>query len=177
MITNIITTNINMESKKFVNLPSEYKDFLANCEKITSLSQVDGKTPLSELCKIHTQVSKYLDQTTLQISDINHLVTNYSKPNAQIDQLKKLIYYRNYYFITNCIRTDQWKKFVKGIKTKNKDLKTKDIENATLKLLEKYMGSWDTVEKIIVIDKKNSIKLIELVDPDDWEFIFNLLKK
>jgi hypothetical protein len=106
-----------MESKKFVNLPSGYKDFLANCEKITSLAQVDGKTSLNELCGLHTQVSKYLDQTTLQISDINHLVTNYSKPNVQIDQLKKLIHYRNYYLISNCIRTDQWKEFIKDRKS------------------------------------------------------------
>jgi hypothetical protein len=166
-----------MESKKFVNLTSEYKNFLTDCEKITNLSQLDGKTSLNEIYGIYTQVAKYLDQTGLQISDINHLVTNYSKPNVQIDQLKKLIYYRNYYLILNCIRTDQWKEFIKGIKTNNKDLKTKDIENATLKLLEKYMGSWNTIEKIIVIDKKGSIKSIELVDPDDWNFIFNLLKK
>ena len=45
------------------------------------------------------------------------------------------------------------------------------------KLLEKYIGTWDTIEKIIVIDKKCLVKSIELVDPDDYEFIFNLLKK
>jgi len=166
-----------MESKKFVNLPSGYKDFLSECEKITNLPQIDGKTSLYELSELYSKISKCLDENNLQISDINHLVTNYSKPNSQVDHLKKLIYYRNYYLITNCIRTDQWKELIKGIKTKNQELKTKDIENATLKLLEKYMGSWDTVEKIIVIDKKGNIKSIEIVDPDDWDFIFNLVKK
>ena len=161
-----------MESKKFVNLPSGYKDFLSNCEKLTRLAQIDGKTQLTELGELYTQVSKYLEQNNLQISDINHLITNYSKPNDQVDQLKKLVYYRNYYIITNCIRSNQWKELIKNIKLKNPDskIKTKDIENATLKLLEKYIGSWDTIEKIIVIDKKYSIKSIEIVDPDDWEF-------
>jgi hypothetical protein len=168
-----------MESKKFFNLPSEYKDFLSNCEKITKLSLIDGKTSLDELCGIHIQISKCLDQNNLQISDINHLLSNYSKSNTQVENLKKLVYYRNYYLITNCIRTEQWKEFIKGLKIKKleSELKIKDIENACLELLEKYMGTWNTVEKIIVIDKKGSIKSIEIIDPDDYNFIFNLLKK
>lgn len=171
-----------MESKKFVNLPSGYKDFLSGCEQISKLSSINGQTCLSDLCSLHLQVSKCLDQNSLQISDINHLVTNYSKPNVQVEQLKKLLYYRNYYLITDCIKTDRWKDLIREIKQKlspelKLKAKTKDIENATLKLLEKHMGSWDTIEKIIVIDKKGSIKSIELVDPDDWDFIFNLLKK
>ena len=166
-----------MESKKFVNLPSEYKDFLSSCEKINNLSIIDGTTSLLILYTLHTQVEEKFSQANLQISDINHLLSNYSKQNDQVDKLKKLVYYRNYYLITNCIRTNQWKEFIKGIKIKLPEIKTKYIENAVLELLKKYMGTWDTIEKIIVSDKKGSIKSIELIDHDDYEFIFSFLKK
>jgi tRNA(Ser,Leu) C12 N-acetylase TAN1 len=174
-----------MESKKFVNLSAEYKDFLSECSKINELEQLDSmnvssaknKTQLKVLTDLHNQITKCIETKQLQISDINHLMLNYSKPNEQISQLKKLSYYRNYYIISSCLRTSQWKEFVGKIKTKISHAKLQEIEEAITKLLEKYIGTWDTVEKIIVMDKKGFIKSIELVDPDDFEFIFNLLKK
>lgn len=166
-----------MESKKFVNLSSEYRDFLTACSSISGLDKIDGKTDLISLSQIHTQVEKCLSPLDLQISDINHLLSNYLKLNEQLEQLKKLVYYRNYYVITNCLRTDQWKKFICELKSKSINVKTKQVENSVMELLKKYMGTWDTIEKIIVMDKKGSIRSIELIDPDDYEFIFNLLKK
>jgi preprotein translocase subunit Sss1 len=179
-----------MESKKFVNLSAEYKNFLSECSKIDKLGQIDdmyvpsgmqpsasGKTQFQVLTDLHNQVSKTLETKQLQISDINHLMINYTKPNTQVSQLKKLTHYRNYYIITNCLRTPQWKEFVSKIKTKIPNASIQEIEEVITKLLERYMGTWDTVEKIIVIDKKGLVKSIELVDPDDFEFIFNLLKK
>ena len=166
-----------MESKKFVNLSAEYKDFLLECSKIKELEQINGKTQLKVLTDLHSQVTKCLETKQLQISDINHLMMNCTKPNTQISCLKKLANYRNYYIITNCLKTSQWREFIGKIKTKIPQAKLQEIEEAVTKLLEKYMETWDTIEKIIVIDKKGLTKSIELVDPDDYEFIFNLLKK
>lgn len=166
-----------MESKKFVNLPAGYKDFLSECSKINELGQINGKTQVKVLTDLHNQVTKCLEAKQLQISDINHLMANCTKSNEQINWIKKLTHYRNYYIITNCLRTPQWKEFVGKIKTKVPHAKLQDIEQAVTNLLEKYMGTWDTIEKIIVIDKKGLVKSIELVDPDDYDFIFNLLKK
>ena len=64
-----------MESKKFVNLSSEYKDFLTSCSKIDGLNIIDGKTNLNNLNLIHDQIEKCLDPLQLQISDINHLIS------------------------------------------------------------------------------------------------------
>jgi hypothetical protein len=166
-----------MESKKFVNLSAEYRDFLSECSKINGLGQIDGKTQFKVLTDLHNQISKCLELKQLQISDINHLMLNYSKSNEQISCLKKLTHYRNYYIITNSLRSSKWKEFIGKIKIKIPHTKVQEIEAVVTKLLEKYMGTWDTVEKIIVIDKKGFVKSIELVDPDDFEFIFNLLKK
>ncbi len=166
-----------MESKKFVNLSAEYKDFLLECSKINELGQIDGKTQVKVLTDLHNQVRKCLETKQLQVSDINHLMLNYTKSNEQINHLKKLTHYRNYYIITNCIRSLQWKEFIGKIKSKITNAKVQEIEDAMTKLLEKYIGTWDTIEKIIVIDKKCLVKSIELVDPDDYDFIFNLLKK
>ena len=167
-----------MEAKKFTNLSSEYKNFLLACSKLIIIQTINENTSLNVLNQAHSEVTKCLYPLELQISDINHLLLNYSKTNEQVEQLKKIAYYRNYLIITSCLRTNevQWKNFILKIKLKT-SAKTKDIENAVLELLKKYMGMWDTIENIIVIDKKGIVKSVELFDPDDYNFIFNLLKK
>lgn len=165
-----------MESKKFLNLPSNYKNFLAECAKI-NLNSIDGKTDIKTLNNYVKQVETCAEQFNLEILDINNLMLNYNKSNNQVDLLKKLVHYKNYYIITNCIRSQEWKEFIHNIKIKNQDIKTSKIEKAVIELFERYIGLWNTIEKIIVIDKKNNIKSIELIDPEDYEFIYNLCKK
>jgi len=165
-----------MESKKFVNLTSNYKNFLLDCENIFKLVELNDSLSIEKLNELHMAINLCIQSNELQISDINHLIQNYSKPNDQVNNLKKFVYLRNYLIIKILLRSSKWKDFISKLKIKCNSTNTKDVENAFIKLLEKYLGIWNTIDKIINLDKRNNIKIVEIIDPDDYSFIFNILK-
>ena len=201
-----------MESKKFSNLSSNYKNFLQECSNIFNNIELNDNLDLSKLNILHKSIEECLQPNELQISDINHLIENYLKNNDQIINLQKLVHLRNYKIIQILLRSgdvshlsdgkrsgnishlsdgkrsgdvshlsdgkrsNQWKEFIIKLKSKCNETNTKKIENSFIKLLEKYLGTWNTIEKFIILDKKNSIKTVEIVDPDDFNFLINILK-
>ena len=201
-----------MESKKFSNLSSNYKNFLQECSNIFNNIELNDNLDLSKLNILHKSIEECLQPNELQISDINHLIENYLKNNNQIINLQKLVHLRNYKIIQILLRSgdvshlsdgkrsgnishlsdgkrsgdvshlsdgkrsNQWKEFIIKLKSKCNETNTKKIENSFIKLLEKYLGTWNTIEKFIILDKKNSIKTVEIVDPDDFNFLINILK-
>jgi hypothetical protein len=165
-----------MESKKFSNLSSNYKKFLQECSNTFNNIELNDNLDLSHLNVLHKSIETYLQPNELQISDINHLIENYLKNNDQIVNLQKLVHLRNYKIIKILLRSSQWKDFIIKLKSKCNESNTKNIENCFIKLLEKYLGTWNTIDKFIILDKKNSIKTVEIVDPDDYEFLIKILK-
>jgi hypothetical protein len=128
------------------------------------------------LNQIHKSIEDLLEINELQISDINHLIENYIKQNDQINNLKKLVHVRNYKIISILLRSSQWKDFILKLKLKCDNANIKNVENAFIKLLEKYLGTWNTIDKFIVLDKKNNVKTVEIFDPDDYIYLFDILK-
>ena len=165
-----------MESKKFSNLSSNYKKFLQECSNIFNNIELNDNLDLSKLNLLHKSIEEYLQPNELQISDINHLIENYLKNNDQIINLQKLVYLRNYKIIQILLRSSEWKEFIIKLKNKCNEPNTKNVENSFIKLLEKYLGTWNTIDKFIILDKKNSIKTVEIVDPDDYEFLIKIIK-
>jgi hypothetical protein len=167
-----------MESKKFSNLSSNYKKFLQECSNTFNNIELNDNLDLSHLNILHKSIETCLQPNELQISDINHLIENYLKNNDQIVNLQKLVHLRNYKIIQILLRSSdsQWKEFIIKLKSKCNQTNIKNIENAFIKLLEKYLGTWNTIDKFIILDKKNSIKTVEIVDPDDYEFLIKILK-
>ena len=165
-----------MESKKFSNLSSNYKKFLQECSNTFNNIELNDNLDLAHLNLLHKSVETCLQPNELQISDINHLIENYLKNNDQIVNLQKLVHLRNYKIIKILLRSNQWKEFIIKLKSKCNETNTKNIENSFIKLLEKYLGTWNTIDKFIILDKKNSIKTVEIVDPDDYEFLIKILK-
>ena len=167
-----------MESKKFSNLSSNYKKFLQECSNIFNNIELNDNLDLSRLNMIHKSIETCLQPNELQISDINHLIENYLKNNDQIINLQKLVHLRNYKIIQILLRSSdsQWKEFIIKLKNKCNETNIKNVENAFIKLLEKYLGTWNAIDKFIILDKKNSIKTVEIVDPDDYEFLIKIIK-
>lgn len=165
-----------MESKKFSNLSSNYKKFLQECSNTFNNIELNDNLDLAHLNLLHKSVETCLQPNELQISDINHLIENYLKNNDQIVNLQKLVHLRNYKIIKILLRSNQWKEFIIKLKSKCNETNTKNIENSFIKLLEKYLGTWNTIDKFIILDKKNSIKTVEIVDPDDYDFLIKILK-
>lgn len=163
--------------KKFVNLSSNYKNFLNNCSNIFNNVNLTDELELDELNNYKSQVESLLINYDMQISDINNLIENYDKKNDQIINFKKLIYIRNYNLLQLVLRSDQWKNFIIKLKNKciektEKNISNKQIEHIFIGLLEKYIGSWNTLDKFIIFNKKNNIKDIEIIDPEDYNYIF-----
>jgi hypothetical protein len=153
--------------------------------------KVDLKTPISLFhlgglfrdygllsnCKTYHDFKKKIFLINLNIDcDANQIKTillnnnqNYLKNNDQIVNLQKLVHLRNYKIIQILLRSGEWKEFIIKFKNKCNETNTKNVENAFIKLLEKYLGTWNTIDKFIILDKKNSIKTVEIVDPDDYE--------
>jgi len=165
-----------MESKKFSNLSSNYKKFLQECSNTFNNIELNDNLDLAHLNLLHKSIETCLQPNELQISDINHLIENYLKNNDQIVNLQKLVHLRNYKIIKILLRSNQWKEFIIKLKSKCNETNTKNIENSFIKLLEKYLGTWNTIDKFIILDKKNSIKTVEIVDPDDYDFLIKILK-
>ena len=165
-----------MESKKFSNLSSNYKKFLIECSNIFNNVELNDNLDLSQINLLHKSIEICLQSNELQVSDINHLIENYLKTNDQIINLQKLVHLRNYKIIALLLRSGQWKDFIIKLKNKCNETNIKNIENAFLKLLEKYLGTWNTIDKFIILDKKNSIKSVEIIDPDDYTFLINIIK-
>jgi len=162
-----------MESKKFVNLTNNYKKFLLECHNIFKDIELNDNLSIDKLNKLHKTINICIQTNELQISDINHLLENYSKENTQVENLKKFVYLRNFLIIKILLRSEYFTDFIIKLKNKYNSNNIKELENGFIKLLEKYLGSWNTIEKIIILDKKNNIKMIEIIDPDDYKFILN----
>ena len=166
-----------MDNKKFVNLSAEYKNFLIKIKEINiSFDNLD----FNELNDLHIKIQNYLEEFNLQISDINHMMENYEKTNNQIEMLIKLVYYRNYNYMKMILRSGCWKDFIIKLRMKLQDkrkLTIKEIEEVFIKLLNRYIGRWNSLDKFIVMNKKNQINEIEIIDPEDYKYIFDELIK
>lgn len=162
-----------MESKKFVNLTNNYKKFLLECDNIFKEIELNDNLSIDKLNKLHKIINIAIQTNELQISDINHLLENYSKENTQVENLKKFVYLRNFLIIKILLRSEYFTDFIIKLKNKYNNNNIKELENGFIKLLEKYLGLWNTIEQIIILDKKNNIKMIEIIDPDDYKFILN----
>ena len=163
--------------KKFVNLSIHYKNFL---NKINDILVLSDNLSFYELDEIKKKVENNLEEFELQISDINHMMDNCEKPNFQIEKLKKLVYIRNYNYLKLILRSECWKDFIIKLRIKLQDKKNitiKQTEKLFLNLLQKYMNTWNSVDKFGIMNKKNQIKDIEIIDPEDYKFIINELIK
>ena len=56
-------------------------------------------------------------------------------------------------------------------------LTIKEIEEVFIKLLNRYIGRWNSLDKFIIMNKKNQINEIEIIDPEDYKYIFDELIK
>jgi len=175
-----------METKKFVNLSNDYKHFLNICNNKINHLEIDQNTSLDLLNKYHNEIqNELLDNDSFnnnfEISDINHILANYDKENSIVTQLRKLVHYRNYLILKIVLRSSVWKEFILSLREKCKEsgckkLSIKIIEETFLKLLETYIEYWNGFWKFLIFNKKNQIKDIVIIDPEDYKIIFQALQ-
>lgn len=163
-----------MDNKKFVNLSTQYKNFLNKIKDIN----ISNNLSFDELNDLHKNIENIFVQYDLQISDVNHMMENYEKTNNQIDILKKLVYHRNYNYMKMILRSECWKDFIIKLRIKLQDKKkltVKQVEEIFIKLLNRHINRWNSLDKYIIMNKRNQIKEIEIIDPEDYKYIFDEL--
>lgn len=163
-----------MESKTLHNLSSSYKKFLSNTNSLPEFNNINEKSSLSAVNNVYNAIDIILKDVNLQIADINHMMTNYEKHNAIIDKIKQISSLRNYLIINLAIKHTTLKPIIVQLK-KHHNICSKTAHDKILSLFQQYIGTWNTIDKYFIMnDTKTRIMKIDIIDPDDIEFLYNL---
>lgn len=167
---------------KFINLKREYKDFINYASSEIKKIKIDGDL-LSEDCiniifvydKLY---NKIIEDRTININDINHIMLNYNKENTDVELLKKFIKIKNTCILKIIVNSVEWDKYIDELTNKYAKLSknklllrkyvTKGLFNIIASSINKFRGCWE-----IVTIANNKVKKIEIVEPSQNE---NLLK-
>ena len=159
-----------MESISLSNLSTSYKTLLNNLDSNENFKNINEKSSLSDICKVHNIVDDMLMENELQIADINHMMNNYKKKHETIDQLKNIASRRNFLLIKQAISIDKWSSFEKKI-IKDYNIEKSKVGKVILKLFNKYVKTWNSIDKFFDMDKNCKIKKIQVIDPEDMEYL------
>jgi len=170
-----------------MNLKKEYKDFIENIYvKIKELGieeDLDKKRCIS-IYKLYLEINNQIENSIdINVNDINHIIMNYNRDNKDIELFKKFIKIKNIYIIKRIIQSNLWDNFVNNTIDKinyNINLREKNnkyiIEKGIYHLLTKssdlFKGCWE-----IANFKDDKIIKLEIIDPEDIEFLVQYIKK
>ncbi len=171
-------------TKKFVNLPKNYKNLLNNIKKILNkeiiLKLVNENINFREISNLHNNIEQLCENENLNSYDLNKLINYYDKKNTVIEILRKIASVRNKFIVKYAYKNDLWKQNLNNIKNKiniikGKNINTNIIEKGYIKLLKKYKYDWDGLWSMIDFDKRGNIKSIGIFDTDDFETLIEYL--
>ena len=171
-------------TKKFVNLPSKYKNLLNEIKLIFTREILENlaKNEISyqNLLELHNKIEDLCKSNNCNSYDINKMINYYEKKNSIIDIIRKIASLRNKYIVLNAKKSEFWNRNLNDIKLKIKKNKGKDIridviEKYFIKILKKYKYHWDGLWSTIEINSKGNIKNVNLFDLDDYNELIELL--
>ena len=168
---------------KFINLKKEYKEFIkSNTNQIKKLNIESDltKDKCKSIYKLYNKIYNNIENSNkLNVNDINHLISNYSKEDTDIELFKKFIKTKNLYVIKTIVQSNIWKNYIQKLNTEinlNKaNLKTeyilsKGVYKLLMKTVEQFRGCWE------IADFNGTVKKIEIIEPDHIEFLKKYLK-
>lgn len=165
-----------MEGKSFSKLSSKYKTFLSKLEDEEVFKYFDEDMHFSDVIKLHNTITEILLSSDMQISDINHIMNNYKRDdNYIVNKIKKFGSYHNYSLIKTALKSSSWEK-IKNKISKDFDCNDDIAKKVLIKLFGQYVGTWNTLYKIITLNKSGKVKSIIIDDPEDIEFMANIIK-
>ena len=170
-----------------MNLKKEYREFISStCIKIKDINiedDIDKKKCIS-IYKLYLDINNQIENSDeLNVNDINHIILNYNRDNNDIELLKKFIKIKNVYIIKRIIQSKLWEDFVlRTISKLNFDIDMtnknnmyileKGIYHLLIKSSDLFRGCWE-----IANFKDDKILKLEIVEPDDIEFLVNYITK
>jgi hypothetical protein len=172
---------------KFMNLKKEYRDFVKkSAQMINGININDDltKEKCADIFKLYQEIYNMIeDDKKLNINDINHIITNYSREDNDVNILKKFIKIKNLYVIKKIIKSPLWDSYIKKISDEinlgdeklNKKVTTHIVSKGVYRLLnlsvEQFRGCWEIAEF-----KDNKIKKIDIIDPEHYDFLIQYIK-
>lgn len=158
-----------METKPILKLQQRHKDFLDTISRYTK--GVTKSTSDKDIRNIHAKITSLIaSNSEIQTADINNLIINYKKSNDTISALKLIAKKHNCIVLSHAYKTPEWRNFLIEFSRRVK-LHPNNIKDGFHKLMLNYIYTWDTILHIIIINKKGDVQNIQVIDPDDIEFI------
>ena len=173
-------------TKKFVNLPQNYKNVLDGIKKIFTIEILkelaSNNISYKDILKLHNAIEKICIENNCNSYDLNKMINYYDKQNSIIEILKKISSLRNKYIVYYAKKSDLWNQNLNEIKNKYKKISGKNInldkiEHAFVKILKKYKYDWDGLWSMIEITKNGNILKVNLFDIDDFNELCLILNK
>ena len=184
-----------MMDNKFMNLKKEYREFVKKTAiqiKTLNIDEELTKKKCSEIFGLYQTIYSSINGSSLNINDINHIITDYNRDNEDVEFIKKFIKIKNMYLIKRIIVSPQWKPFIlklsESLQLNNKKIDKKIDKKTFCYLLEKgvyrlllstinqFRGCWEIADF-----DNDKLKKIEIIEPDHIEFltkyIINKIKK
>lgn len=176
-----------MTDNKFMNLKKEYRDFvkkIATQIKTINIDEELTKKKCSEIFNLYQNIYSSINESSLNINDINHIILNYNRENEDVEAIKKFIIIKNMYLIKRIITSSQWKPFISKLsemlysdekKINNKTyryLLEKGVYRLLISTINQFRGCWEIADF-----NDDKLKKIEIIEPDHIVFLTNYVKK
>jgi len=172
-------------TKKFVNLPSIYKKLLDEIKTIFTREILENlannNLSYNETLVLYNKIDELCIHNNCNSYDLNKMINYYDKKNSIIEILKRIACLRNKYIVYHAKKTDYWNNNLNDIKFRvkkiiGKDVSLNTIEKYFVKILKKYKYDWDGLWSMIDVNKKGTIKNINLFDLDDFNELVEFVK-
>ena len=172
-------------TKKFVNLPSVYKKLLDEIKTIFTREILEklasNNLTYNETLALYNKIEELCNQNNCNSYDLNKMINYYDKKNSIVEILRRIASLRNKYIVYYAKKTEYWNNNLNDIKMRvkkiiGKDISLNTIERYFVKILKKYKYDWDGLWSIIDVNKKGTIKNINLFDLDDFNELVDFVK-
>lgn len=163
-------------------LPNGIGKVLEIIEKKYDLNTFASLT-YDDYMKIYNEINEILQKEESSEYELNKSIWEYNKNNNNgkiLNILKDFIINKNNKIYEKAYRSESWLNCIKKLKldlidkTKQK-IRSKDIENAFIVVLNKYRNEWNGFWSTIKFDDKYNIKDITLIDIDDYNLLYKEL--
>lgn len=173
-------------TKKFVNLPSNYKKLLVDVKSIFTREILENlaanNLSFKETLALYNTIEELCSNNNCNSYDLNKMINYYAKKNSIVDILRRIACLRNKYIVFHAKKSDYWNNNLDDIKLRVKKITSKDynndiIESAFVKILKKYKYDWDGLWSIIDVGSKGNIKNVNLFDLEDFDELVKYISK
>lgn len=167
-------------SKRIVNLSSTYRTFLDKVDALFATAEPSLDTDLKKLDKLHKEVEAAAAALDMQKNEINRLLLHCDNEHPVLHELKNFVVLRNVRLLEKAVKDPKYKDFLNKVSAAasnalDKTIPISQMEKALSTHWNRYLNYWDGYWHAIEYSN-GRIKSIEIVDPNEFQELLNLIK-